>query len=114
MKEFSRTVSAQRQASQEIGKNDETEGDVERLHDGPSRQERRHDDEHDRDEVEYQETVAELVRADAPSFVESAQRLQAVRCPAGNALADPAALGEDGIDRGRTGLHGRRRIVKVG
>ena len=79
MKELSRALSAERQASQEIGKNDKTKTDVERLHDRASREERRHDNERDRDEIEDKQPVAELVRTYALSFVEFVQRPQTIR-----------------------------------
>jgi hypothetical protein len=46
------------------------------LHGPASREEARHDNEGDRDEIEDQQPVTELVRTDALAFVEFLQRPQ--------------------------------------
>ena len=78
MKKFPHAVTAERQAGGEIDQNDEPKADIERFDDGAARQEGRHDNEGDGDEVKGQQAVAEPVRADALALVKVAEGLQTV------------------------------------
>ena len=65
---------ADQQARAEVRQDDEAEHDIERLDDGVARHERGRDDEQQRDQIESEQRVAELMRPVRAALVELADR----------------------------------------